>query len=116
MSVPGPFVVVGRRLTWTRVALAIDGTRRLLVFDDRRLAERFARGMAEAGMDKAVVGDFADGDAAIVEVLDSHNAPVPVTFEIEIVSDVERDHWPDAAFAYGFEVGRRMLDAFGGLN
>ena len=115
MSVSGPFVVVGEMSDWQRLALAPD-ERRLLVFDDGRLAMRFALGLTDVGLDQATVGDFEDGDDAIAAVLDRHDAEPPCTFEIELAAEFRAEDWPQVAYAYGLLLGGRMLNAYSLTN
>jgi hypothetical protein len=94
-----------------RVALALDD-QRPLVFDDHFLATRFAQGLVDAGLEKATVADLAGGDAALVDVLDRHDAPEPATFEIEVPHKAPRGEWGDAAYALGVVLGGRMFAAY----
>lgn len=111
----GPFVVVGEMRNWRRVALAPDGDR-LLVFDDCGLAEHFALGLTDVGLEQATVGELADGDAGLVRVLGAYDAAPPCSFEVELAVDFPQDDWRHVAFAYGLVSGGRMLWAFSVAN
>jgi hypothetical protein len=103
-----PFVVV--ILLGRRSAVVADEQYRLVVFERGDNAAAFSLPFIEIGFDEARIESFGDGELAMV--LDRNDAPLPLTFEIEVAPGLNSAEQRDAAAIFGQRLASQWWRGF----